>query len=64
MLTVILLIAWFFVIMALGVAGAFESLWNGRSVGPPLALLVPLCLYFADASRVSCKDCRQRGAAP
>jgi uncharacterized protein (DUF302 family) len=48
MLTVIFLIAWFFVILVLAVAGAFESLWNGRPLGPPLALLIPLGLYFAD----------------
>jgi hypothetical protein len=48
MLTLIFLIGWFFVILALGVAGAFESAWNGRPIGLPLALLIPLCLYFAD----------------
>jgi hypothetical protein len=49
MLTVMLLIAWFLVILGLAGAGA-ESLWNDRPIGPPLALLVPLCLYFADAN--------------
>jgi hypothetical protein len=48
MLTVTFLIAWFLGITALGVAGAFESLWNGLPLGPPLALLIPLGLYFAD----------------
>jgi hypothetical protein len=49
MQTVVFLIAWFFIILALGVGGAFEALWNGQPVGPPLALLIPLSLYFADA---------------
>jgi hypothetical protein len=48
MLTVILLIAWFLVILAMSLAGALESVWNSRPLGPPLALLIPLCLYFAD----------------
>jgi hypothetical protein len=48
MLTMAFLIVWFFTILALGVGGAFESLWNGKPIGPPLALLIPLCLYFAD----------------
>lgn len=49
MLTLVLLILWFFAILVLGLSGAFELLWNGRPVGPPLALLIPLGLYFADA---------------
>jgi hypothetical protein len=48
MLTVAVLIAWFLFILALAGAGAFESLWNGRPLGPPLAILIPLGLYFAD----------------
>jgi hypothetical protein len=48
MLTLAFLMAWFFAVLALGVGGAFETLWNGMPVGPPLALLIPLGLYFAD----------------
>jgi hypothetical protein len=48
MRTAFLLIAWFLVILALAVTGAFEALWNGQLMGPALALLVPLCLYFLD----------------
>jgi hypothetical protein len=47
-LTLVILVVWFFAILALGVGGAFEALWNGKPIGPPLALLIPLGLYFAD----------------
>jgi uncharacterized protein (DUF302 family) len=48
MLTLVFLIVWFFAILALGLSGALEALWNGKPLGPPLALLIPLGLYFAD----------------
>ena len=55
MLTVTFLIAWFLVILALGVAGAFESVWNGLPLGPALALLIPLGLYFTDVYSLKSK---------
>ena len=48
MLTLVLLIMWFFAILAVGLGGALEALWNGKPLGAPLALLIPLSLYFAD----------------
>jgi hypothetical protein len=48
MRTLAFLIVWFFAILALGVGGALEALWNGKPIGPPFALLIPLGLYFAD----------------
>src|SRR6516225_6045902 len=48
MLTLVFLIVWFFAILALGLSGAFEALWNGKPIGPPLAFLIPLGIYFAD----------------
>jgi hypothetical protein len=48
MLTLVLLIIWFFAILALGLGGGLEALWNGTPVGAPLALFIPLSLYLAD----------------
>jgi hypothetical protein len=46
--TLVVLVLWYFTILALGAVGAFEALWNGTPIGQALALLVPLGLYFAD----------------
>jgi hypothetical protein len=46
--TLVLLILWFFAVLALGASGAFESHWNGTPIGQLLSLLVPLGLYFVD----------------
>src|SRR6516165_1863229 len=48
MLTLVLLVIWFFAILALGLGGGLEALWNGTPVGAPLALFIPLSLYLAD----------------
>ena len=34
MLTLVLLIMWFFAILALGLGGALEALWNGKPLAP------------------------------
>ena len=34
MLTLVLLVIWFFAILALGLGGALEALWNGKPLAP------------------------------